>query len=636
MALAPGGVDARGPEGLNVGCGLFRSFLDGLVTLSCGSDRRALRVFSERVLEPKDNNDWRASNMDSRLILRRAVGHPRFGARRMGARAALIGVGSVVALGLFASTAYATAYAQWTLPFTDVGPYGVAVDSTGDVFVADRGHDRVVELPAGGGPQLTLPFIGLNEPSGVAVSADGAVFVADSNNSRVVELPPGGASQITVASTGLSFPVGVAVDGAGDVFVTDAGDLQAFELPGGAGPPFTLPLPSASDPFGIAADADGDVFVTLDGALSVDELPAGNASPITLPFTLASPPGGVAVGPAGDVFVTEPDLNEVVEWPAAGGPQVTLPFTGLSSPYGVAADAAGDVIATSLGSGANRVVELSPISPAFQPTSLSSSLSGGGQNGAAITVPSGTAVSDQATLSGTNAASAGGTVTYSPYSDPECSVPAAPATTVSVTDGVIPASPPVTLTEGSLYWTTSYSGDVHDGGSQTSCGSETAIVLSPSRFGADVAASLQIEPSSTVAVGEAFSLDVTVTNYGPKLARSIVAGLLVPTGLSVDNRDNGTELGGLLTWHDDTLAPAETITYSVGVTASLAAFNSGTVTVDAGAVSLGTLDPNYTNNFISDSVEACDSDTCPGGVTSTATNGSSELGARRASVNDRR
>jgi hypothetical protein len=63
----------------------------------------------------------------------------------------------------------------------------VAVDAAGDVFVADAGNNRVLELPAGGS-QEALPFSGLSSPAGVAVDTARDVFVADAGNNRVVRL----------------------------------------------------------------------------------------------------------------------------------------------------------------------------------------------------------------------------------------------------------------------------------------------------------------------------------------------------------------------------------------------------------------------------------------------------------------
>ena len=110
-------------------------------------------------------------------------------------------------------------------------------------------------------------------------------------------------------------------------------------------------------------------------------------------------------------------------------------------------------------------------------TTLTTSLSGGGQEGEEITVPAGTAVTDQGTLSGENASTAVGTVTYSVYSDSECSKSAASAGTVKVNEGKIPPSEPQAFsTPGTYYWQASYSGDVANEPSVSEWGTEIEVV----------------------------------------------------------------------------------------------------------------------------------------------------------------
>jgi hypothetical protein len=65
----------------------------------------------------------------------------------------------------------------------------VAVDGQGDVFIADLGNGRVVEVKADG-TQTTVGS-GLSTPDGVAVDAAGDVFIADAFNNRVVEVSAG-------------------------------------------------------------------------------------------------------------------------------------------------------------------------------------------------------------------------------------------------------------------------------------------------------------------------------------------------------------------------------------------------------------------------------------------------------------
>ena len=106
------------------------------------------------------------------------------------------------------------------------------------------------------------------------------------------------------------------------------------------------------------------------------------------------------------------------------------------------------------------------------PTSLSTSQSGGGQTGTDITVPSGTAVTDTATLTGANAGSATGTVTYTVFSDPECTTSVDGGTPVTITTpGTLPPSSPVTLSAGTYYWQAAYSGDSTNASSTSTCGS---------------------------------------------------------------------------------------------------------------------------------------------------------------------
>ena len=117
------------------------------------------------------------------------------------------------------------------MPFTGLAnPYAVAVDATGNVFVADVDNDNVKQLPAGGGAQVTLGFSGLNSPDGIAVAA-GTVYVSDADNNRVVTLPVAGGTQATLGFTGLSAPAGIAVSTNGSVFVADTGNDRIVSLP---------------------------------------------------------------------------------------------------------------------------------------------------------------------------------------------------------------------------------------------------------------------------------------------------------------------------------------------------------------------------------------------------------------------
>ena len=123
---------------------------------------------------------------------------------------------------------------QTVVPFNGIdfrlSPGGVALDKAGDVFVTSEGmYGRVVELPAGSGTPMVLPFSGLYQPQGLAVDNAGAVYVADFNN-RVIKLAAGSNAQTVLPFTGLNYPEGVAVDGAGQRLCRRPGKQPGAEV----------------------------------------------------------------------------------------------------------------------------------------------------------------------------------------------------------------------------------------------------------------------------------------------------------------------------------------------------------------------------------------------------------------------
>jgi hypothetical protein len=109
-------------------------------------------------------------------------------------------------------------------------------------------------------------------------------------------------------------------------------------------------------------------------------------------------------------------------------------------------------------------------------TATSTSQAGGGVSGASLTLPQGTAVTDQAFISGTNAANATGTVTYNIYKNNRCTIAATAGSVESVVKGVGTPSAAVKLAAGTYYWQATYSGDTYNASSTSKCGSEILVV----------------------------------------------------------------------------------------------------------------------------------------------------------------
>lgn len=163
------------------------------------------------------------------------------------------------------------------------GAGSVAVASgSGDLYVADTNHNRVLayspqgkllaRFGAGDGDGSSGAGPGeLNHPAAVAVAATGDIYVADTGNNRIVELSPSGEVLTQWGSRGTTdgrfhLPTGVAVDAAGNVYVLDSEDnrVEVFDSSGhflqkwgtrGIGPG------EFSQPTAIAVGCEGDVYV---------------------------------------------------------------------------------------------------------------------------------------------------------------------------------------------------------------------------------------------------------------------------------------------------------------------------------------------------------------------------------------
>ena len=237
-------------------------------------------------------------------------------------------------------------------------PRGVAVDGSGDVFVANLGNNEVDEILPGG--SVKAIGSGFKSPTGVAVDSAGDVYVA--NNGLVQELHAG-TGAITTVGSGFTGPYGVAVDGSGNVFVDDITAGTIFKVtPAGT---TTTVASGFNKPRGVAVDGKGDVFVADSGNDAVKEvLPGGNVLTIGSGFGF---PDGVAVDGKGDVFVVD-QTNKVVDEVLPGGSTFAI-ASGLGGLGGVAVDAAGDAFVS--GSDLGGLVDEFPPIVSAAPSPLS-------------------------------------------------------------------------------------------------------------------------------------------------------------------------------------------------------------------------------------------------------------------------
>ncbi len=207
----------------------------------------------------------------------------------------------------------------------------IAVDQLGDVFAVGSGTASIEELKVSGAPasagapatftSSTISYATVNggtpAPQGVAVDSAGDIYVADNQGSAenngiyrlTLETNPA-LQQVTVA-TGFSNPVSLAVDGSGDVFVADKGAGAVYKLAPNTNGSYTQStLLSGVTPVAVATDAAGDVYVQDQSSATVIEIPLSGAE--TPVLTGLQAPTGVAVDGFGNLYSADATKGNVL------------------------------------------------------------------------------------------------------------------------------------------------------------------------------------------------------------------------------------------------------------------------------------------------------------------------------------
>jgi hypothetical protein len=262
---------------------------------------------------------------------------------RLGGFSVLAGLGTAIAVLMAVALAPGAAHAQTITQIIDSTgdgagnplsrSYGIAVDGSGNVYVAGEDSDNAFKITPGGVITEIIDSTGdgggntLQHPWDVAVDGSGNVYVAGADSDNAFKITPGGVITEIIDSTGdgsgnaLNRPFGVAVDGSGNVYVTGLESHNAFKVtPGGV---ITQIIDITGDgggngllnPPDVAVDGSGNVYVVgtpSDNAFQID--PNGTVTKIidSTGDGAGNPcrwPRRIAVDGAGNVYVTSSELG---------------------------------------------------------------------------------------------------------------------------------------------------------------------------------------------------------------------------------------------------------------------------------------------------------------------------------------
>ncbi len=269
-------------------------------------------------------------------------------------------------------------------------PTGIAVDSSGTVYVSDCLNHTIRSITSAGvvstlagsaGSPGSMDGTGasasFNYPSGLAVDWSGTVYVADLLNQRIRSISSGGYVGIYMSS-GFNYPSGVAVDNSGNVYVADSngnsirkisyGYMTTLAGNGGTGSQDGYGTSAMFNlPTGVAVDFSGNVFVADSQNNKIRKIDpngyvttfagsgaAGSADGTGTKATF-NRPIHIAVDYAGYVYVSDRNNNKIRKI-SPSGRVTTLAGTGTSGyadgnglaaafnlPSGIAVDQSGNI-----------------------------------------------------------------------------------------------------------------------------------------------------------------------------------------------------------------------------------------------------------------------------------------------------
>ena len=206
-------------------------------------------------------------------------------------------------------------------------PTEIGFDRSGALLLVENGLGRVARIEPASGRQST--FARISRPFGVAISSSGDVYVSDANTVRRIAA----ARRVTTVAQAESDVGPLAIDPAGNVYFSTA--TRIFRIDGGNGPVTHYagtgvegrggdggPALQAEfrAPHGLVIGTDGALYVSDTDNNRIRRI--DSTSRVITAFVPARAPGGLSVGPDSTLYVTEFEAHRVLRLDRTGNASV--------------------------------------------------------------------------------------------------------------------------------------------------------------------------------------------------------------------------------------------------------------------------------------------------------------------------
>jgi streptogramin lyase len=245
-------------------------------------------------------------------------------------------------------------FTNWSTNVKPVHPVGVAVDSTGKVYIADAisNNSSVFRIYSSQGHQITPPSpVATTLTSnvvGVAVAPfnnySGKVYVTDYDNSQINIYShlgtPLTSLSITAPTGAKGAPSGVAVDSSGNIYVTDAVNNYLYKYNSSSPPALIMQWSTTGVPSGVAVDSSFNVYVADISERLIRKYSSAGIQTASWPTngTLGTPFGIAVDSLRNKVYVIDTYYYVLREYDPSGNPSPNGPWSTTGWPNAVAVD----------------------------------------------------------------------------------------------------------------------------------------------------------------------------------------------------------------------------------------------------------------------------------------------------------
>jgi serine/threonine protein kinase, bacterial len=221
-------------------------------------------------------------------------------------------------------------------------PFGVAVDSSGTLYVANLlgGSPNIGSItvyPKGHtSPSLTITS-GLDNPYGIGVDSHGTIFATNLSNDTLVGYKAGATTPFeTINFSNLGQALGVGTDGLDNVWVASDTTNQVYEIPAGSSTPQNAGLSGLNGSINVAFGNSNEMYVSNFGGSNVTVYAYGTKSPSRTITTGIEHNGPTLNGLTASDYFFQSNQNDNVVGYLKGQSTPFSTITGIPDPRGIA------------------------------------------------------------------------------------------------------------------------------------------------------------------------------------------------------------------------------------------------------------------------------------------------------------